>query len=65
MAKKIIKWTCISLLVALVLIQFYRPAKNIDPTTPASDITVAYQTPPEITQILHKALIRGTIIFSL
>jgi exonuclease VII small subunit len=55
MAKKIIKWTCIGLLVALVLIQFYRPAKNIDPTTPASDITVAYQTPPEITQILHKA----------
>ncbi len=55
MVKKILKRTGIALLIILVLIQFYRPAKNIDPTTPATDITLAYQTPEPITQILHKA----------
>jgi len=53
--KNILKWSGISLLAILVLIQLYRPEKNINPTTTANDITLAYQAPDNITQILHRA----------
>lgn len=55
MVKKALKWIFISLAIALVAIQFYRPARNENPTTTANDIAIAYQTPQEVTQVLHKA----------
>jgi exonuclease VII small subunit len=43
------------LLVALVLIQFYRPERNINPNTTADDIVNAYSVPADVASVLHKA----------
>lgn len=55
MANKIIKWTGIGLLGALAIIQLYHPARNINPNVTQDDITLAYQPPQEVINILHKA----------
>lgn len=53
--KKVIKTTLVVLLVVLVLIQFYRPAKNDGPIDVPSDISVAYAVPADVMNVLHKA----------
>lgn len=55
MAKKILKWTAILLVAALVLIQFIRPEKNMATEQNPNDIVAFYNTPAEVANILHKA----------
>lgn len=55
MARKILKWVGVTLLVALVLIQFYRPERNTNPNTTADDIVNAYSVPADVASVLHKA----------
>lgn len=55
MMKKALKITGISLLVALVALQLYRPAKNVSTQTPPTDIVQAYGVPADVAVILHKA----------
>lgn len=53
--KKAVKTTLVVLLVALVLIQFYRPAKNSGPIDGPVDISVAYNVPADVMNVLNKA----------
>lgn len=53
--KKFLKITGITLLVVLVALQLYRPAKNVSAQTPAIDIVQAYAVPADVAAILHKA----------
>lgn len=53
--KKAAKATFVILLVALVLIQFYRPAKNNGSIDSPGDISAAYAVPADVMNILHKA----------
>ncbi len=53
--KKIIKITAIILLVALIVIQFIRPAKNNNPAITANDITNTFQINDTIKNILSRA----------
>lgn len=53
--KKFLRTTGIVLLVILVGLQFYRPAKNVSAQTPPSDIVQAYAVPENVATILHKA----------
>lgn len=53
--KKAIKTTLVALLVVLVLMQFYRPAKNNGPIDGPTDISVAYAAPAEVMNVLHKS----------
>lgn len=50
--KKILLWI---LLLIAVLIQFYRPARNISASAQPYDITTAYNTPAEVKDILKRA----------
>jgi hypothetical protein len=43
------------ILVALIAIQFIRPARNVSEAKPVSDITMAYNVPLNVQQILDKA----------
>jgi len=45
----------ITLLVILVVIQFFHPAKNISTSRPANDIELAYNEPENVRTILDKA----------
>ncbi len=53
--KKILKLLGIILLVAFIVIQFFRPTKNtsIDPAAFASDISKAYEVPDDVQLILQ------------
>lgn len=51
MKKKI----AIGLLVVLILMQFFRPEKNISTGISPNDITTKYKLPPEIAGILQKS----------
>jgi exonuclease VII small subunit len=53
--KKILKRTAIVLLVILVALQLYRPARNISTATPDTDIVTAYAVPQNVAEILHRA----------
>lgn len=53
--KSILKKVFILLIVALVIIQFFRPAKNIDTTANAQDIHVLYTVPDSVSHVLEKA----------
>jgi hypothetical protein len=53
--RKIIRITLIFLLVALVLIQFVRPAKNISVGIAANDISTKYTIPDSVQDILKVA----------
>lgn len=53
--KKAIKTTLVALLVVLVLLQFYRPAKNNGSIDGPADISVAYAVPADVMNVLHKA----------
>lgn len=57
MFKKILKKVLLVLLLALVVIQFFRPAKNIaaGPEAYAKDITTAHTVPANVQLILQKA----------
>jgi hypothetical protein len=55
MLRKTLKWTGIILAVALIGMQFYHPAKNINPVTGPNDIIAAYGVPENVTTTLHKA----------
>ena len=50
--RKIIRITLILLLVALILIQFIRPPKNISEGIAINDITTKYRIPDDVKQIL-------------
>lgn len=50
--KKIIRVTLIVLLIALVVIQFIRPAKNISEGIAVNDISTAYNMPGDVQDIL-------------
>lgn len=50
-----IKKIMIGLLVVLVIIQFIRPAKNINTASQPNDIAVAMAVPNDVQVILHKA----------
>jgi len=54
-ARKIIKYISIGLLGALLAIQFFRPAKNINPAPSPQDIAALYVVPDSVHQILDKA----------
>lgn len=53
--KKIFKTILIVLLITLVLIQFFRPAKNKSESKSANDITAMYPVPDSIQSILKVA----------
>lgn len=53
--KKLLKITGISLLVALVALQLYRPAKNVSEETPSTDIVQTYGVPADVAATLQKA----------
>jgi hypothetical protein len=53
--KKAIKYTGISLAAVLLLLQFYRPARNQSNGTLPSDIVMAYGVPENVATVLHKA----------
>jgi len=53
--KKVFKTTLVVLLVVLVLMQFYRPAKNEGAIDTPTDISVAYAVPEDVMNVLHKA----------
>ena len=53
--RKIIRFTLLFLLVALVLIQFVRPAKNISVGIAANDISTKYTIPDSVQDILKVA----------
>lgn len=52
MFKKIMKWTGLVLLGALVIIQFFRPTKNKSEGISSNDITKLYAVPPDVQNIL-------------
>lgn len=52
MFKKIMKWTGLVLLAALVIIQFFRPTKNKSEGISNNDITKLYTVPPDVQNIL-------------
>ena len=53
--KSIVKKVFIVLLIALVIIQFFHPAKNISTAVTEKDITRMYTVPDSVQQILKKA----------
>lgn len=53
--KGIVKKFFIGILIALVVIQFFHPAKNADASTTPLDITVLYPMPDSVHQVLVKA----------
>ena len=53
--KKIIRITLIVLLIALIIIQFFRPQKNISEGIAATDISTKYTIPPDVQGILKVA----------
>jgi hypothetical protein len=50
--KKFIKITLIVLLIALIVIQFFRPSKNISEVISINDIKTKYTVPGEVEDIL-------------
>ncbi|MEO7210292.1 MAG: heme-binding domain-containing protein [Chitinophagaceae bacterium] len=54
-SKKIIQTILIILLIAFIVIQFFRPEKNISTTISASDITKVYPVPENVQQILTRS----------
>lgn len=52
---KAIKGIGIGALTALILLQLYRPAKNISTTTGTNDIVAAHQVPENVANVLHQA----------
>ena len=55
MAKRIIKRVVVVLLILLVLIQFFHPAKNLAAAKGPNDITKVYTVPDSVDSILEKA----------
>ena len=53
--KGLVRKILIGLLIALVVIQFFRPGKNNNPTITDKDITRLYTVPDSVQQILAKA----------
>jgi hypothetical protein len=53
--KNIAKKVFVVLLIALVVIQFFRPAKNVSVAVTEKDITRMYTVPDSVLQILQKA----------
>jgi len=53
--KKVFRITGLSLLALLIIMQFYRPARNESATVPTSDIITAYAVPDNVAVILKKA----------
>ena len=53
--KKILKYTLYILLFALIVIQFFRPAKNIHEGISENDISKKYTVPDSVQQILKVA----------
>lgn len=54
-AKVIIKRVLVGLLIALVVIQFFHPARNISSTVTADDFNVLYPVPDSVQLVLKKA----------
>ncbi|MCF4102820.1 heme-binding domain-containing protein [Gillisia sp. M10.2A] len=52
---KIIKLIAIALLVALVILQFFQPEKNISKIVPKTDIVALTQMPESVAATLHTA----------
>lgn len=52
---KILKKILIILLIGFIVIQFFRPTKNVSAQTSANDITTLYAVPGDIKVILEKA----------
>jgi transposase len=50
--KKILKVTLVILLVALIVIQFFRPARNAEPEIAANQIAASYPVPNDVQQVL-------------
>jgi len=53
--KSLAKKTLIVLLIAFIVIQFFRPEKNLSAAVTADDITVLYPMPDSVQQVLAKA----------
>jgi heme-binding protein len=51
----IIKKTCIGLLIVFVIIQFFRPEKNLNAAVTSDDVNVLYPLPDSVHRILQKA----------
>lgn len=51
--KKVIKSFLIFLLIILIIIQFFRPEKNISATISANDITTKFAVPDDVKKILE------------
>ncbi len=54
-AHKVIKYTFIGLLAALLIIQFFHPAKNINAVSSPQDIAALYVVPDSVHEVLQKA----------
>ena len=52
---KIIRGILIFLLIVLIVIQFFRPTKNVSAQTSSNDITLLYAIPGDVKNILSKA----------
>lgn len=52
---RIFKRILILLLIAFIVIQFFRPKKNVSAQTSRNDITTLYTVPGDVKQILDKA----------
>ena len=52
---KIIKKIIVSLLIAFIVIKFFRPKKNVSAQTSSNDITLLYSIPADVKTILAKA----------
>ncbi len=52
---KIFRRVLIFLLIVLIVIQFFRPSKNVSAQTSSNDITLLHPIPGEVKSILNKA----------
>lgn len=52
MIKKILRTTLVVLLIALIVIQFFRPARNAAPEIAANQIEASFAVPDEVHQVL-------------
>ena len=53
--RKIVKYTLIGLVVALLAIQLFHPAKNINTASSPQDIAALYSVPDSVHEVLAKA----------
>jgi len=53
--KKVLKWVAMILIIVLVCIQFFRPAKNIYTGPDVEGIATRYAVPPKVMTVLQRS----------